>query len=119
VKEDFPANLESSVRYIDFLAGSGSLNYGHNPPRLKEAIIGYLRHDGVVTSLDLHTEAKARFVRRFNEVILQPRGIVLKFLLPLNTPISIVQEAMSSLAGAFRGAFESSPSRSAYAAVRS
>ena len=29
---------ESGERYLDFLAGAGSLNYGHNNPVLKQAL---------------------------------------------------------------------------------
>src|SRR5262249_26888183 len=29
-------------RYLDFLAGAGSLNYGHNHPKLKEALIEHI-----------------------------------------------------------------------------
>src|SRR5690606_42110262 len=33
--------------YIDFLAGAGTLNYGHNHPVLKKALIEYLENDGL------------------------------------------------------------------------
>ncbi|MFT6438106.1 MAG: diaminobutyrate-2-oxoglutarate transaminase, partial [Candidatus Azotimanducaceae bacterium] len=29
--------------YIDFFAGAGSLNYGHNNPKMTEALISYLQ----------------------------------------------------------------------------
>ena len=29
--------------YLDFLCGCGSLNYGHNPDQLKEALVDYNR----------------------------------------------------------------------------
>ena len=29
-------------RYIDFLAGAGTLNYGHNNPQLKQALLAYM-----------------------------------------------------------------------------
>ncbi|MGC5035210.1 MULTISPECIES: diaminobutyrate--2-oxoglutarate transaminase [unclassified Streptomyces] len=61
--------------YIDFLSGAGALNYGHNPPELRAALIDYLRADGPVHGLDLHTGAKAAFLRRFREVVLAPRGL--------------------------------------------
>ena len=39
---------ESGKRYIDFFAGSGTLNYGHNNPRLSQAMIAYLERGGIV-----------------------------------------------------------------------
>ncbi len=38
--------------YLDFFAGAGALNYGHNNPVLKQALIRYLDEDRVVHSLD-------------------------------------------------------------------
>lgn len=38
-------------RYIDFFAGAGALNYGHNNPVLKGALLDYLASDGIVHSL--------------------------------------------------------------------
>ena len=61
--------------YIDFLSGAGSLNYGHNHPAIKRAVIDYLEGDGVVHSLDLYTTAKLAFLRKFRDVILVPRGL--------------------------------------------
>jgi diaminobutyrate-2-oxoglutarate transaminase len=61
--------------YLDFIAGAGALNYGHNHPVLKQALIRYLSEDGPIQSLDLHTAAKAEFLRRFRDVILAPRGL--------------------------------------------
>src|SRR5262247_1518361 len=49
-------------RYLDFLAVAGSLNYGHNNPAFKQALIDYIQEDGITHSLDLHTEAKERFL---------------------------------------------------------
>ncbi len=38
--------------YIDFLAGAGTLNYGHNHPALKAALLDYVSNDQVVHGLD-------------------------------------------------------------------
>lgn len=61
--------------YIDFMSGSGALNYGHNHPNINSALIEYLQSNGLIHSLDLHTPAKAGFLKAFNEVILQPRNM--------------------------------------------
>ncbi|MEU0332777.1 diaminobutyrate--2-oxoglutarate transaminase [Streptomyces sp. NPDC006193] len=61
--------------YVDFLSGAGALNYGHNPPEAKAALVDYLLADGPAHGLDLHTAAKARFLERFRDVVLAPRGL--------------------------------------------
>ncbi len=66
---------ENGREYIDFLSACGSLNYGHNHPRIKTAVIEYLASDGILNSLDLHTAAKRTFLRAFREIILAPRGL--------------------------------------------
>jgi len=33
--------------YIDYLSGTGSLNYGHNDPDMRAALIDYLMRDGI------------------------------------------------------------------------
>jgi diaminobutyrate-2-oxoglutarate transaminase len=63
------------VEFIDFLAGCGSLNYGHNHPQIKQALIDYLMNDGICNALDFHTGAKMRFIETFNDVILRPRHL--------------------------------------------
>ncbi len=62
-------------RYLDFLAGAGSLNYGHNNPVLKEKLVDYIQQDAVTHSLDLHTSAKQRFIEAMRDIILAPRGL--------------------------------------------
>lgn len=73
--------------WIDFLAGAGSLNYGHNHPALKAALLDYLGGDNIVQSLDMHTAAKQRFLETFESLILKPRGMkhVMQFTGPTGT----------------------------------
>lgn len=73
--------------YLDFLAGAGTLNYGHNNPALKEQLIEYIRNDGITHGLDMHTSAKETFLENFNELILKPRGLdyVVQFTGPTGT----------------------------------
>ena len=61
--------------FIDFLAGCGSLNYGHNHPVIKSALMNYLLHDGIGNALDFHTQAKLHFIRKFSDVILIPTAL--------------------------------------------
>jgi diaminobutyrate-2-oxoglutarate transaminase len=62
-------------RYIDFLAGCSTLNYGHNDPDMKLALVDYILRDGVTHGLDMYTEAKGAFIGAFEEIILEPRGM--------------------------------------------
>ncbi|MBS98631.1 MAG: diaminobutyrate--2-oxoglutarate transaminase [Oceanospirillaceae bacterium] len=64
---------EEGRTYIDFLAGAGTLNYGHNNPELKEALVEYISSDGITHGLDMQSSAKARFLETFHEYILKPR----------------------------------------------
>ncbi|HLV05744.1 MAG TPA: diaminobutyrate--2-oxoglutarate transaminase [Actinomycetaceae bacterium] len=68
--------------YIDFFAGAGSLNYGHNNPALKKVLLDYLARDAVVHSLDMFTAAREEFLRTFAEQILRPRGMDHKVVFP-------------------------------------
>ncbi|MEM1226957.1 MAG: diaminobutyrate--2-oxoglutarate transaminase [Planctomycetota bacterium] len=62
-------------KYIDFFCGAGSLNYGHNNPRAKAALLDYIQVDGIQHSLDATTEAKLRFLDGFRRIILTPRQL--------------------------------------------
>jgi diaminobutyrate-2-oxoglutarate transaminase len=63
------------TRYIDFLAGAGAMNYGHNPPAIKRLLIDYLERDGLTNALDLATTAKVEFLDDFERCVLTPRGL--------------------------------------------
>ena len=66
---------ENGKEYIDFFAGAGALNYGHNNPFIKDKIIDYIANDGVMHALDMFAGAKAEFLEIFQEKILKPRGL--------------------------------------------
>ncbi len=66
---------EDGNKYLDFLAGAGTLNYGHNNPLFKKKLLQYIENDGITHGLDLHTKAKGEFLEAFNEKILKPRGL--------------------------------------------
>lgn len=85
---------DTGKRYLDFLAGAGTLNYGHNHPQLKEALIEYIQADGIAHGLDMHTTAKAAFLTSLQQVILKPRGMdhVAQFTGPTGT--NAVEAAM-------------------------
>lgn len=66
---------ENGNKYLDFLAGAGALNYGHNNDEIKEEIIKYMMRDGVTHSLDMYTDAKEEFIETFTKKILEPRSL--------------------------------------------
>ncbi len=78
---------EDGNEYLDFLAGAGTLNYGHNHPLFKKKLIEYVEQDGITHGLDLHTKAKGEFLEAFNEKILKPRNMdyVVQFTGPTGT----------------------------------
>ena len=66
---------ENNKEYIDFLAGAGTLNYGHNNPKLKKALLDYIMDDGLTHGLDMWSTAKREFLETLENVILKPRGL--------------------------------------------
>ncbi len=66
---------ESGQKYIDFFAGAGALNYGHNNKQMKQALISYLSNNYITHGLDFYTTAKRNFLSSFKENILQPRKL--------------------------------------------
>jgi diaminobutyrate-2-oxoglutarate transaminase len=62
-------------KWLDFFCAASSLNYGHNHPALKRALLQYIEEGGVVNTLDLHTTAKESFLTELNDTILKPRGL--------------------------------------------
>ncbi len=66
---------ESGEHYIDFFAGAGALNYGHNNDYLKQKLIEYLSADFITHGLDMYTSAKREFLIDFNKYILKPRKL--------------------------------------------
>src|SRR5690606_5152639 len=50
--------------YIDFFAGAGTLNYGHNNEQMKKLLLDYIEQDFITHSLDMATVARAEFLER-------------------------------------------------------
>ena len=85
---------EEGKEYIDFFAGAGTLNYGHNHPEMKKRLIEYLNEDGIIHALDTMTVAKRAFLERFEEVILKPRNLDYKVQFPGPTGTNAVESAL-------------------------
>lgn len=80
--------------YLDFLAGCSTLNYGHNHPVLKQALLDYIAGDGITHGLDLHTEAKAEFLATFEKLILKPRNLPYRAMFTGPTGTNAVEAAL-------------------------
>jgi diaminobutyrate-2-oxoglutarate transaminase len=94
--------------YLDFFAGAGTLNYGHNPPALKD-----VAGDGITHSLDLFTAARTDLLTALQEHVLTPRGLDYRVMFPGPTGTNSVEAALKlarkvtgrSTVVAFTGAF--------------
>ncbi len=80
--------------YLDFFGGAGALNYGHNNPLFKQALIDYIQRDGVTHGLDMNTVAKRELLETFQSKILQPRGLDYKVQFPGPTGANAVESAL-------------------------
>jgi diaminobutyrate-2-oxoglutarate transaminase len=80
--------------YLDFFAGAGALNYGHNHPKLKERLVQYIMDDGVTHSLDMATAAKKQLLETFEKLILEPRNMAYKVMFPGPTGTNAVEAAL-------------------------
>jgi diaminobutyrate-2-oxoglutarate transaminase len=85
---------EDGHTYLDFFSGAGSLNYGHNNPVLKRALLDYLERDGVTHGLDMSTTAKRAFLETFRDVVLTPRDLDYKVMFPGPTGTNAVEAAL-------------------------
>ncbi|WP_067836437.1 diaminobutyrate--2-oxoglutarate transaminase [Nocardia lijiangensis] len=80
--------------YLDFFAGAGALNYGHNNPVLKRALIDYLVGDGITHGLDMSTVAKRKLLETLRDTVLAPRGLDYKMQFPGPTGANAVEAAL-------------------------
>ena len=85
---------ENGKDYIDFFAGAGALNYGHNPDYMNQAIIQHLQSDGIVHSMDMYTAPKRDFLEYFTSNILAPRGLDYKVQFAGPTGTNAVESAV-------------------------
>ena len=85
---------DSGDRYLDFLAGAGSLNYGHNNDALQASLVEYITGDGITHGLDMHSNAKADFLVALNKYIFQPRSLDYKVQFTGPTGTNAVEAAL-------------------------
>lgn len=85
---------EDGKEYIDFFAGAGVLNFGHNNERMTSAVVDYIQSGGVTHALDMQTKAKREFMEKFEKTILKPRGMTHKMQFVGPTGTNAVEAAM-------------------------
>ncbi|MGW5381117.1 diaminobutyrate--2-oxoglutarate transaminase [Nocardia sp. NPDC003963] len=85
---------ESGRDFLDFFAGAGALNYGHNNPILKSALIDYIAGDGITHGLDMSTVAKRKLLETVRDTLLAPRGLNYKVQFPGPTGANAVEAAL-------------------------
>jgi diaminobutyrate-2-oxoglutarate transaminase len=85
---------EDGTEYIDFFSGAGALNYGHNNPIMKRALLDYIESDAISHSLDMATVAKKAFLETFKSVVLEPRGLDYKLQFTGPTGTNAVEAAL-------------------------
>jgi diaminobutyrate-2-oxoglutarate transaminase len=122
---------ESGRKYIDFLAGAGALNYGHNNDYIKQKVMSYLDADAITHGLDMYTSAKEEFLAKFSEAILIPKNLEYRIQFCGSTGTNAVEAALKlarkvtkrtgifSFMGAYHGMTLGSLSISGNTAIRS
>jgi diaminobutyrate-2-oxoglutarate transaminase len=74
--------------------GCSTLNYGHNHPVLKKALMDYISGDGITHSLDMYSESKEEFLVEFFDTILRPRNLDYVVQFPGPTGANAVEAAL-------------------------
>jgi diaminobutyrate-2-oxoglutarate transaminase len=85
----------SGKTYFDFILGSGALNYGHNHPAIKCAVLDYLAEESVILSLDMYTTAKSAFLSDFVSEVLASRNMTYKVQFPGPTGTNANEAALA------------------------
>lgn len=85
---------EGGTSYIDFFAGAGALNYGHNPASLRESLLAYIADEGITHSLDMASVEKRKLLETIESHVLAPRGMDYKVMFPGPTGTNAVESAL-------------------------
>lgn len=84
----------TGAEFLDFFAGAGTLNYGHNNDRISNAMIEYIQSDGILHGLDMATKAKRAFLEKFIDTILEPRKLPYKIQFTGPTGTNCIESAL-------------------------
>jgi diaminobutyrate-2-oxoglutarate transaminase len=82
------------TRYIDFFAGAGTINYGHNNDYMKKKVFDYLENDGIVHGLDMATVAKEELLLKMEATLFKPKNLDYKVQFTGPTGTNAVEAAL-------------------------
>jgi diaminobutyrate-2-oxoglutarate transaminase len=85
---------EAGKKFIDFFAGAGALNYGHNNDYIKQKVLVYLMADGIMHGLDMYTKAKKDFIQAFSERVLKSKSLDYKLQFSGPTGTNAIEAAL-------------------------
>ncbi|MFE9576938.1 diaminobutyrate--2-oxoglutarate transaminase [Nocardia sp. NPDC006044] len=85
---------EDGNDFLDFFAGAGALNYGHNNDVLKQPLLDYIAGDGITHGLDMSTTAKRELLTTLRDTLFVPRGLDYKVQFPGPTGANAVEAAL-------------------------
>ena len=85
---------EDGREYLDFFAGAGALNYGHNHPELVQRLMDHLGSGRIMHSLDMATTTKRELLETFECLVLAPRDLRYKVQFPGPTGTNSVEAAL-------------------------
>ncbi|MFB8279462.1 diaminobutyrate--2-oxoglutarate transaminase [Nocardia colli] len=85
---------EDGNDFLDFFAGAGALNYGHNNDVLKQPLLDYIAGDGITHGLDMSTTAKRELLTTLRDTLFTPRGLDYKVQFPGPTGANAVEAAL-------------------------
>ena len=85
---------DQNREFIDFFAGAGAMNFGHNNPYIKGAIMDYLSQDRIIHALDMYTGVKEEFLESMKENIFIPRELPYKIMCCGSTGTNAVEAAL-------------------------
>jgi len=85
---------ENNREYLDFFAGAGALNFGHNNDYIMNRIVEYIKSDGITHALDMFTTAKKEFIEKFRDLILIPGNLDYKIMFCGPTGTNSVEAAL-------------------------
>lgn len=80
--------------YLDFFGGAGALNYGHNNPVLRDALLEYIQSGAITHSLDMASTEKIAFLEDLDRILLAPRGLKYRVQFPGPTGTNAVEAAI-------------------------
>lgn len=87
---------ENGRDHLDVFAGAGALDCGHNHPALVDAAVDHRGSGRILHGLDMASTTERRFLQRFDEIVLQHRGLSDRLQFPGPTGTNAVEATLAS-----------------------